>query len=96
LFNHVRPEEKELTLKRTSKTKAGVRSGYFSLTLLFLTEVLNLQMVFQNKEKEFAQLILPSGEILELRGQKNIWHPFTTPPDWEIVIANVRHAQAKE
>ena len=83
-------------MQRPSRTKAGVRSGYFSLTLLFLTEVLNLKLVHHNKDKEFARFILPSGQILELRGQKNLWHPFTTPPDWEIVIADVRQAQTKE
>ena len=83
-------------MKLTSKTTVGIRSSYFSNTVLFLTEVLDLKMVHHDKEKEFARFELPSGEILELFGQKNIWHPFSTPPDWEVVVADVRHTQAKE
>jgi hypothetical protein len=82
---------KEITVRLKAETTAGIRSGCFSNTLLFLTEVLNLEMVHYDKEKEFAQFKLPSGQILELFGQKSIWHPFTTPPDWEVIVADIRY-----
>jgi hypothetical protein len=78
------------------KTTADIRSSYFSNTVLFVTEVLNLKMVHHDKEEEFACFELPSGEILELSGQTNIWHPFSTPSDWELVVADVRHTKTKE
>ena len=78
-------------MKLTTRTTAGIRTGCFSNTVLFLTEVLNLEIAHYDKEKEFAQFKLPSGEILEVFGSKNLWHPFTTPPDWEVIIADVRH-----
>jgi hypothetical protein len=77
------------------ETTAGIRSGYFSNTVLFLTEVLNLEMVHYDQEKECAQFKLPSGQILELFGSKHIWHPFTTPPDWEVMIADIRYTKKR-
>lgn len=82
-------------MKHIVETTAGIRSGYFSNTVLFLTEVLNLEMVHYDQEKEFAQFQLPSGQILELFGSKHIWHPFTTPPDWEIMIADIRYTKKR-
>lgn len=82
-------------MKYMVETTAGIRSGFFSNTVLFLTEVLNLEMVHNDKEKEFAQFKLPSGQILELFGSKNIWHPFTTPPDWEVMIADIRYTKER-
>lgn len=82
-------------MKHIGETTAGIRSGYFSNTVRFLTEILNLEMVHNDKEKEFAQFKLPSGQILELFGSKNIWHPFTTPPDWEVIVAEIRYAKER-
>ena len=78
----------------TAKTTAGIRTNCFSNTVLFLTEVLNLEIDHYDKEKEFAQLRLPSGKILEIFGSKNLWHPFKDAPDWEIIIADVRHRKS--
>lgn len=80
-------------MKRTSKTTAGIRAGTFSTTVRFLTEVLSLELICQDKEKEFAQFKLPSGQMLEVLGPKNIWHTFTTPPDWEVIVADIRHTK---
>jgi hypothetical protein len=85
---------KEIALKLT-KTKAGIRTSQFSNTVLFLTEVLNLELAHNEKEKEFAQFKLPSGKILEVFGSKNLWHPFTTPPDWEVILADIRRTETK-
>lgn len=82
-------------MKPSAKTTAGIRTGNFSNALLFLTEVLNLEIAHYDKEKEFAQFKLPSGQILEVFGSKNIWHPFTTPPDWEVIVADIRHTKEK-
>ena len=78
-------------MKLTSKTTAGIRTGHFSNTVLFLTEILNLEIAHYEKEKEFAQFKLPSGQMLEVFGSKNLWHPFTTPPDWEVILADLQH-----
>jgi hypothetical protein len=80
----------------TSEPLAGIRSGAFANTVLFLTEVLDLEIVSHDKQEEFAQFKLPSGQILELFGPKRIWHPFTTPPDWEVIVADVRFRRQKE
>lgn len=82
-------------MKLTDKTTVGVRAGNFLNTVLFLTEVLNLEMVYHNKENEFAQFKLSSGKMVEVFGPKNIWHAFTTPPDWEVIIADIRHTEEK-
>jgi hypothetical protein len=82
---------KEIALKLTRRTMAGIRTSQFSNTVLFLTEILNLEIAHYEKEKEFAQFKLPSGQILEVFGSKNLWHPFTTPPDWELILANIQH-----
>jgi hypothetical protein len=58
--------------------------------VLFLREVLNLEIAHYDKEKEFVRFRLPSGEFLEVFGSKNLWHPFTMAPNWEIIIADVR------
>ena len=63
----------------------------FSNAVLFLTEVMKLEIAHYDQEKEFVQFKLPSGDILEVFGSKNLWHPFTTTPDWEVIIADVRH-----
>ena len=75
----------------TTKTAAGMRTNCFSNTVLFLTEVLHLEIAHYEKEKEFVRFRLPSGEFLEVFGSKNLWHPFTDAPDWEVIIADVRH-----
>jgi DNA-binding CsgD family transcriptional regulator len=78
-------------LKLTSKTSAGIRTNCFSNTVLFLTEVLKLEVAHYDQEKEFVQLHLPSGGTLEVFGSKSLWHPFTATPDWEVMVADVRH-----
>ena len=83
-------------MKPPAKTTAGLRTSHFSNAVLFLTEVLNLEVAHYDQEKEFAQFKLPSGEFLEVFGSKNLWHPFTTPPDWEVIIADVRHRKEKK
>lgn len=88
--------DKEINLRLTSRTTAGIRTGNFSNALRFLTEVLNLEMVHHDKEREFAQFTLPSGQVLEVFGLKNIWHPFTTAPDWELIVADIRHRAQKK
>lgn len=75
----------------TAKMTAGIRTNCFSNTVLFLTEVLNLEIAHYEKEKEFVRFRLPSGEFLEVFGSKNLWHPFTDAPDWEVSVADVRH-----
>lgn len=82
-------------MKLTAKTTVGIRTSHFSNAVLFLTEVLTLKIAHHDQEKEFAQFKLPSGEILEIFGSKNLWHPFTTPPDWEIIIADFRHMKER-
>lgn len=77
----------------TVKTAAGIRTNCFSNTVLFLTEVLNLEIAHYEKEKEFVRFRLPSGEFLEVFGSKNLWHPFTHAPDWEVIVADVRHRE---
>lgn len=77
-------------MKLITRTTAGIRTGHFSNTMLFLTEVLNLEIAHYDKEKEFAQFRLSSGQILEVFGSKNLWHPFTTPPDWEVILADIQ------
>ena len=78
-------------MKLTVKTTAGIRTSSFLNAVLFLTDVLRLEMIRYDQEKEFARFKLPSGQILEVFGSKNIWHPFTTPPDWEVIVADIRH-----
>jgi hypothetical protein len=82
-------------LKITAETTAGVRTSNFSNAVLFLRDVLHLEIVHYDKEKEFAQFQLPSGQILEVFGMKNIWHPFSTPPEWEVIIADIRNMKEK-
>ena len=82
-------------MKHTAKTTAGIRTGCFSNTVLFLKEVLNLEIAHYDKEREFIQFKLPSGEILEVFGSKNLWHCFTTTPAWEVIFADVRHRSEK-
>ena len=82
-------------MKLPTQTTAGIRTSCFTNIVLFLTEALHLEIAHQDKEKEFAQFKLPSGEILEVFGSKNLWHCFTTVPDWEIIIADVRHRKAR-
>jgi hypothetical protein len=96
LFNQAKPVCKELTIKIIAKTTAGVRASTFTNTVRFLEEVLLLEIVQQDENKEVARLKLPSGEILEVYGPKNIWHPFTTAPDWEVIIADIRNTREKD
>jgi hypothetical protein len=63
--------------------------------VIFLREVLNLEMVYHDKKGDFAMFKLPSGQILEVFGSKNIWHPFTSPPDWEVIVADIRYTKEK-
>jgi hypothetical protein len=86
---------KEIALKLTAKITAGIRTSHFSNAVLFLTEVLKLEITQHDQDKEFAQFNLPSGGILEVYGSKNLWHPFTTPPDWEVIIADIRYMKEK-
>jgi hypothetical protein len=95
LFNQAKPVCKELTIKIIAKTTAGVRASTFTNTIRFLEEVLLLEVVHWDEDREFARFKLPSGELLEVFGPKNIWHPFTTPPDWEVIIADIRHEMGK-
>lgn len=78
-------------MEPTPRITAGVRTGNFSNAVLFLTEVLNLEMVHHDKKKEFARFKLPSGGSMEVFGPKNLWHTFTNPPDWEVIVADIRH-----
>ena len=82
-------------MKRRTKTTAGIRTNCFSNTVLFLKEVVKLESTHEDQENEFVQFILPSGEILEVFGSKNLWHPFTATTDWEVMIADVRHRNEK-
>ena len=82
-------------MKLKARTKVGIRASAFSNAVLFLTEILKLDLVHHDREREFAQFKLPSGQMLELFGQKNIWHPFTTPPDWELIVADIRFTEKK-
>ena len=77
-------------MKLTSKTTAGIRTSCFSNTVQFLNEVLKLEITHIDKEKEFVQFKLPSEELLEVFGSKSLWNCFTTTPDWELIIADVR------
>jgi hypothetical protein len=91
LFNPVSSAQiKEIALKLTTPTTAGIRTGRFSNTVLFFRDVLKLDIAHYDKEKEFVQYKLPSGEILEIFGTKSLWNCFTTAPDWEVIIADVR------
>ena len=80
-------------MKPASKTTAGIPTSHFSNTVLFLTEVLKLEIAHDEKKREFAQFKLPSGQILEVLGSKNLWHPFTSPPDWEVILADIQHTR---
>ena len=82
-------------MKSSNKTKVGIRTSNFSSVVIFLREVLYLEMVYHDKEGDFAKFKLPSGQILEVFGSKNIWHPFTTPPDWEVIVADIRYKKEK-
>jgi hypothetical protein len=84
-----------MTLRLTNQTTAGIRTSCFSGTVLFLKEVLNLEITCDDQEEEFVQFKLPSGETLEVFGSKSLWHPFTTSPAWEVIIADVRHRKEK-
>lgn len=78
-------------MKHTPKTAAGIRTNCFSDTMLFFSEAMNLEIAHYEKEREFVRFRLPSGEFLEVFGSKHLWHPFANTPDWEILIADVRH-----
>lgn len=78
-------------MKRTARTIAGIRITQFADAVTFLTEILDLEIILCDKEKEFAQFRLSSGHMLEIHGSRNLWHPFTTPPDWELIVADLRH-----
>jgi DNA-binding CsgD family transcriptional regulator len=85
----------DFALKRRTKTIAGIRTNCFSNTVLFLKEVLKLEITHDDPAKELIQFRLPSGETLEVFGSNNLWHPFTTAPDWEVMVADVRHRNEK-
>lgn len=82
-------------MKLAYKTTAGIRTSQFTTAMLFLTQVLNLEMIDHEQDKEYARFRLPSGQILEMFGAKNLWHPFTTPPDWEVILADIRRTETK-
>lgn len=82
-------------MKFSTETRVGIRTIHFSNAVVLLTEVLELEVIYHDQEKEFAQFKLPSGQILEAYGSKNLWHPFTTPPDWEMIIAEIRFIRRK-
>lgn len=79
----------------TARTIVGIRTNAFSMTVLFLTEVLNLEIVQFDKAKEFARFKLPEGQTVEVFGTKNLWQPFTTPPDWELTVADIRFTKKR-
>lgn len=62
---------KEIVLKLTAKTTAGIRTIHFSNAVLFLTGILKLEIADHDQEKEIAQFKLPSGEGMEVYGSKN-------------------------
>ena len=76
-------------MKHTSQIAAGIRSGNFSSAVQFLTGVLKLDVVHYDGVREVARFTLPSGGLLELFGAKSIWQPFTNPPDWEVIVADI-------
>jgi hypothetical protein len=84
-----------MDLRLANQTSVGIRTSCFSGTVLFLKEVLNLEIAYNDQEEEFVQFKLPSGETLEVYGWKSLWHPFTTSPAWEVIIADVRHRTEK-
>lgn len=73
-----------------AKTTVGIRTSLFSKTVQFLTEILNLEIINYDKKREFAQLKLHNGKIMKVLGTKILWHPFTTPPEWEVIVADIR------
>lgn len=83
-------------MKSLTETKVGIRTGHFSNTVILLAEVLELESIYHDQKEEFAQFKLPSGQTLEVFGPKNIWHPFTTPPDLEVIIADIRDLKEKK
>jgi hypothetical protein len=87
---------KEIALKFIGKTTAGIRINNFSNAARFFTEVLDLEIAHYDKEKEFARFKLPSGQMLEVLGTTSIWQPFTTPPDWEVIVADFRYTKDKK
>jgi hypothetical protein len=78
-------------MRRAPRTAAGIRTNCFSDTVRFLSDTLKLEIAHDDKKKEFVRFRLPSGEVLEVFGPKHLWHPFANAPDWEIIIADVRH-----
>jgi hypothetical protein len=78
-----------------SQTAAGVRSPNFSNAVLFLTDVLDLDVVHYDGDREVARFTLPSGGLLELFGSNSLWQPFTNPPDWEVIIADIQDRSAQ-
>lgn len=51
-----------------AKTTVGIRTSLFSKTVQFLTEILNLEIINYDKKREFAQLKLHNGKIIEVLG----------------------------
>lgn len=82
-------------MKSSTEIKVGVRTSHFSNTLTILTEVFALEMTHQDGDRDFALFTLSSGHTLEVLGSKSIWHPFTTPPEWEVIIADIRQLRNK-
>ena len=80
-------------MKSLTETKVGIRTSHFSNAVYLLTEVLNLEMICHEKKEEFAKFKLPSGQIMGIFGEKKLWYPFTTPPDWEVIIAEIRYTR---
>lgn len=76
-------------MKALAQVNVGIRTDNFKGALRFFSEVLNMELVYCDEEIEFVQLRLPSGEMMELFGLKNLWHPFTNSPEWELMIVDM-------
>jgi hypothetical protein len=76
-------------------TTVGIRTGHFAQAVRFLTEVLDLTTVHLDTGKQYASFRLRSGQLLEVLGTDSMWQPFTTPPEWELIIADIRQASPK-
>lgn len=79
-------------MKPAATTTVGIRTSHFAQAVRFFAEVLSLAMLHLDAAKQYARFQLPSGQLLEIRGTNSMWQPFTTPPEWELIIADIRPA----